>query len=37
MLLALSLIAVNVPTDVCKLDVKEMVYAKLLSVADSCP
>ena len=33
----MSLIAVYAPTDVCKLDVKEMFYAKLTSVADRCP
>ena len=33
----MSLIAVYAPTDVCKLDVKEMFYAKLASVSDRCP
>ncbi|XP_069976331.1 craniofacial development protein 2-like [Penaeus vannamei] len=32
-----SVIAVYASTDVCKLDVKEMFYTKLDSVADSCP
>ena len=33
----MSLTAVDAPTDVCKLDVKEMFYAKLASVSDRCP
>ena len=33
----ISLIAVYAPTDVSKPDVKEMFYAKLASVVDSCP
>ncbi|XP_069979450.1 uncharacterized protein [Penaeus vannamei] len=33
----MSLIGVYAPTDVCILDVKEMFYAKLASVADRCP
>ena len=33
----MSLIAVYAPTDVCKLDVKEMFYTKLTSVSDRCP
>ena len=33
----MSLIAVYAPIDICKLDVKEMFYAKLASVTDSCP
>ena len=33
----MSLIAVYAPTDVSKPDVKEMFYAKLASVTDSCP
>lgn len=32
-----SLIAVYTPTEVCKLNVKEMFYAKPTSVTDSCP
>ncbi|XP_069998879.1 uncharacterized protein [Penaeus vannamei] len=32
----MSLIAVYAPSDVCKLDEKEMLYAKLASVGDSC-
>nr|XP_027221561.1 uncharacterized protein LOC113813715 [Penaeus vannamei] len=32
-----SLIAVYAPTDVCKLDVEEVFYAKLTSVVDKCP
>ena len=33
----MSLIAVYTSTNVCKLDVKDIFYAKLASVADSCP
>lgn len=33
----MSLIAVYAPTDVCKLGMKEMFYAKLASVSDKCP
>ncbi|XP_069995871.1 uncharacterized protein [Penaeus vannamei] len=33
----MCLIAVYIPTDVCKLDVKEMFYAKLASVSGRCP
>ncbi|XP_069977429.1 uncharacterized protein [Penaeus vannamei] len=33
----MSLIAVYAPTDVCKLDMKKMFYAKLVSVSDRCP
>ncbi|XP_069975754.1 uncharacterized protein [Penaeus vannamei] len=33
----MSLIAVYAATDVCKLDLKEMFFAKLVFVLDSCP
>lgn len=33
----LFLVAVYAPTDVCKLDVKEVFYAKPSSVVDKCP
>ena len=33
----MSLIAVYAPTDVCKLDVKEMFYTKLVSVSERFP
>ncbi|XP_069995883.1 craniofacial development protein 2-like [Penaeus vannamei] len=33
----MSLIVVYAPTDVCKLDVKEMLHAKVASVLDRCP
>lgn len=31
-----SFIAIDAPSDECKPNVKDMVYAKLVSMADSC-